>query len=215
MAIISKVFSRASNIGLRFVKSNKFTKWNGMRALTWSIYSDNQPRFFSTGPARKIHGDFFLLENFVNVDELMEHSAISPYPLSTQELLDIGHNKHCYCYECYRFLKMEVAVRLAHMIIELQSLPVEVLTEGKCVLTIEKYCRSFNEVIQFENKDSNPEAKKEFNKLLLRFRDRHQDTETNMTEACDNIRKKFNISLDDVHNQIFISCNLFEFWRKL
>merc|ERR1712115_170855 len=101
------------------------------------------------------------------------------------------------------------------MIIELQSLPVEVLTEGKCVLTIEKYCRSFNEVIQFENKDSNPEAKKEFNKLLLRFRDRHQDTERNMTEACDNIRKKFNISMDDVHHQIFISCNLFEFWRKL
>ena len=112
---------------------------------------------------------------------------------------------------------MEVAVRLAHMIIELQSLPVEVHTdtEDKCILKIEKYCRSFNEVMQFENKYSNPEAREEFTKLLLRFRDRHQDTENNITEACDNIKEKFNISMDGVHNQIFISCNLFEFWRKL
>ena len=104
---------------------------------------------------------------------------------------------------------------MAHMITELLSLPVEVHTEDKCILTIEKYCRSFNEVIQFENKDSNPEAKEEFTELLLRFRDRHQDTENNVTEACDNIKEKLNISIDDVHNQIFISCNLFEFWRKL
>ena len=101
------------------------------------------------------------------------------------------------------------------MIIELLSLPVEVQTENKCILTIEKYCRSFNEVIQFENKDSNQEAREDFTKLLLIFRDRYQDTENNITEACDNIKEKFNISMDGVHNQIFISCNFFEFWRKL
>ena len=109
-----------------------------------------------------------------DLDKLMEYSTISPYPVSIEELLENG-NRDKYSEEnSYRFLKKEVAVRLAHMIMELQHLPREIHAEEKCRFTIDKYCTSFNEVIRFENKDPTPEVLEEFMELLFRFKYRHE-----------------------------------------
>ena len=109
-----------------------------------------------------------------DLDKLMEYSTISPYPVSIEELLENGNKDNYSEEQSYRFLKKEVAVRLAHMIMELQHLPKELHAEDKCRFTIEKYCTSFNEAIQFENRDATPETLQDFMKLLIRNKERHQ-----------------------------------------
>ena len=108
------------------------------------------------------------------LDKLMEYSTISPYPVSIEELLENGDKENYSEEQSYMFLKKQVAVRLAHMIMELQHLPQELHAEEKCRTTMEKYCESFAEVIQFETKDPTPKVLKDFMEVLFRFKDRHQ-----------------------------------------
>ena len=109
-----------------------------------------------------------------DLDKLMEYSTISPYPVSIEELLEKGNRANYSEETSYMFLKKEVAVRLAHMIMELQHLPKELHAEAKCRFTIEKYCTSFNEVIKYENRNPTQETLQDFMELLFRFKVRHQ-----------------------------------------
>ena len=83
------------------------------------------------------------------LDKLMEYSTISPYPVSIEELIEHGDPTNYTEERSYNFLKKEVAVRLAHMIMEIQHLPKELHMEEKCLFTIQKYSQSFKEVIEF------------------------------------------------------------------
>ena len=113
-----------------------------------------------------------IMDPFI-LEKLMEYSTISPYPVSIAELLENG-NKEIYSEEqSYKFLKKQVAVRLAHMVMELQHLPKELHAEKKCRSTMEKYCQSFDEIIQFEKKDPAPVVLKDFMEFLFKFKDRH------------------------------------------
>ena len=217
MAIFSRFLSQASTNGFRFIKNTTGKRWNCLRALSSSSddvkinmqMNQQFSRLFSTVPVRcgTFSGDSFPLEKFVDIDELMHYTTVSPSPLSNDKLLE-----KCNCHENYMFLKMEARVRLAHIIMELHNLPKELQAEDKCHFTIEKYCTSYREVVQLGDKETTPEV---FMQLLFSLKDRHQDTVNNIAEACENIKEKFDISVDDVNNQIFVSCNLFEFWRKL
>jgi len=143
------------------------------------------------------------------LDKLMEYSTISPYPVSIEELLENGDKENYSEEQSFMFLRKQVAVRLAHMIMELQHLPKELHAEEKCRATMERYCVSFSEVLQFETKDPSPEVLKDFMETLFRFKDRHRITAHNMAEACVSMKQKLNISMDDVHNPTFISIKMF------
>jgi len=221
------------------VRNTKLTKFNRLRKLFLSenrisehehgedkFSTRRQPMSSTASDTSTItQVDEFQLQNFmVNhatmpvveimdpfiLEKLMEYSTISPYPVSIAELLENG-NKEIYSEEqSYKFLKKQVAVRLAHMVMELQHLPKELHAEKKCRSTMEKYCQSFDEIIQFEKKDPTPVVLKDFMEFLFKFKDRHhQVTAHCMAEACVSMKEKLNISVDDVHNPIFISINTF------
>ena len=91
-------------------------------------------------------------------------------------------------------------------------------------MTMEKYCTSYREVQAVGNNDTRPQVLQMFVYLLYDLRDRHMDTESNIAEACENVKEKFKNceekfnmkkSMDDIQNRITISCILFEFWKKL
>ena len=107
------------------------------------------------------------------LDKLMEYSTISPYPVSIEELIEHGDRNNYTEERSYYFLKKEVAVRLAHMIMEIQHLPKELHAEEKCLFTIQKYSQSFKEVIRFEDLPASPDVLTSFMELLFKFKDRH------------------------------------------
>ena len=57
------------------------------------------------------------------VDKLMENSLMSPQPMSIEEMIKCGDRSRYSEEESFTFLKKEVAIRIAHMIMELQCLP--------------------------------------------------------------------------------------------
>ena len=108
------------------------------------------------------------------LDKLMEYSTISPRPVSIEELMEHSNPDLYTEQHSYMFLRKEVAVRLAHMLMELQHLPKELHKEDQCIYTIEKYSQSFSEIIEFENKEPSLEALQEFMQLLFTFKSRHK-----------------------------------------
>ena len=59
------------------------------------------------------------------VDKLMEFSLMSPQPMSIEKMIECGDRSR-YSEdeeESFKFLKKEMAIRIAHMIMELQCLP--------------------------------------------------------------------------------------------
>merc|ERR1719228_983340 len=81
------------------------------------------------------------------------------------------------------FLRREIPVRLANIMMELELLPPELLAQPACMDILHQYSQSFAEVLKFESAESNAETHEEFNKLLTDIRHRHQDTVVHMADA--------------------------------
>ena len=85
------------------------------------------------------------------VDKLMEYSLMSPQPMSIEEIIEFG-DRSLYTEEAsFTFLKKEMAIRIAHMIMELQRLPKDLHEEEVCMKTMEKYSTTFKEVIGLQD----------------------------------------------------------------
>ena len=247
MTILSKLLARGSHFMRqanvqRRVMSSVSLKYRQSSTSASSTVPNNQIlyRAVSSQPSN-IAEEFYPLGNFIvnhstmpvvdimdsdTLDKLMEYSTISPYPVSIEELIEHGDRNNYSEERSYWFLKKEVAVRLAHMIMEIQHLPRELQAEEKCLFTIQKYSQSFKEVIEFENKDPTTEVLHEFMELLFKFKDRHsvsnidaikskvenvllQDTVHNMAQACLSMKERLNIPADDVNSLIFASIKVF------
>ena len=81
------------------------------------------------------------------VDKLMEYSLMSPKPMSIEELIECGDRSLYTEADSFTFLKKEMAIRIAHMIMELQRPPKDLHEEEVCMKNMEKYCTTFKEVI--------------------------------------------------------------------
>eukprot|EP00092_Neocalanus_flemingeri_P037478 GFUD01040810.1.p1 GENE.GFUD01040810.1~~GFUD01040810.1.p1 ORF type:complete len:537 (+),score=104.71 GFUD01040810.1:69-1613(+) len=150
-----------------------------------------------------------IMENRV-LEKLMEYSTILPTPISIEEFIDRGCEGGAFTEaESYNHLKNEVAVRLAHMIMELQHLPKELHAEERCHHTISLYSDSFSQIIEFEDREPDDQALVDFMKLLVTFKARHKDTVNDMALACMTMKEKLGIPGDDVNSPLLPSIKTF------
>ena len=99
------------------------------------------------------------------VDKLMEYSLMSP---QLEEMIKCGHRSLEEA--SFTFLKKEMAIRIAHMIMELQRLPKDLHEEEVCMKTMDKYCTTFKEVIEFQDMEPSDVVLKNFKEKLVTFR---------------------------------------------
>ena len=108
-----------------------------------------------------------IMEPYV-LSKLMEYPAIPPTTISIEEFMSMGGITE---EDNFTHLKMEVAVRLAHMIMELHHLPRELHAEERCHHTISLYSKSFSQIIELEEMEPDQETLAEFMELLVIFRE--------------------------------------------
>lgn len=147
----------------------------------------------------------------VALTKLSSFSSLSPRAVSVEEMLDRSEGSIYSSQEkSFNFLKREVAVRLAHMIMELQHLPKELQAESACQKTIADYCQSFGEVLKFEDLEASDVALEDFRTTLLTFRQRHEETVHHMALAYTAMKETHNMDMDDSSSYlIFNSIKLF------
>jgi len=143
------------------------------------------------------------------LEKLMEYSTISPTPISITEFMSRGTPGAVSEEESYNHLKTEVAVRLAHMIMELQHLPRELHAEERCRHTLNLYSKSFSQIIEFESKPPCEKTLREFMEILKTFKARHSNTVPDMAKACMSMKKRLKIPKEDVSSHIFSSIKIF------
>jgi len=141
--------------------------------------------------------------------KLMEYSTIPPTPYSIEEFIARGVEGGVTEEENYTHLKKEVAIRLAHMLMELQHLPKELHKEERCYHTINLYSKSFSQIINFEEKEPDDQTLKEFMEILKIFKDRHDSTVNDMAKACVMMRDRLGIPTDDITSHMFSSIKTF------
>ena len=108
------------------------------------------------------------------VDKLIEYSTFFPKAVNAAGLLENQESGE-YTESCsYKFLREEVAVRLAHLVMELQHLPKELRLEEKMLDLMQNYSLSFSEVTEFEHREPDQQTLLDFKNLLLEMKKRHK-----------------------------------------
>jgi len=156
--------------------------------ITNQTYLSGLSRRFAS---RTAHSDFEGIEPPPNVgivasfDDLNKYSAINPQPVSMKTLLNQGksESKH----DFFMFLRKEMPVRLANMIMEFQHLPPQLAQQDEFKEILQQYHQSFSDMLHFQNKDTNPETQAKFLEYLTRIRARHADTVPTMAAAIQGI----------------------------
>jgi len=146
-----------------------------------------------------------MLANSLDTDQLRKlefYSKFTPTSVSLSHFMDhqvSGGGVE----QSFLFLRREIPVRLANIMMELELLPSELLAQPACQQIIHQYSNSFKEVLQFENQSTSQEIYLAFNNMLGNFLQRHQDTVSNMAEALHNMRDagKLTVSCKDRLNQ--------------
>jgi len=144
------------------------------------------------------------------MNKLMEYSYIPPRPLSIEEIIECGGVEDlgavCRVYteeESFNFLKKEVAVRIAHMIMILQQLPKDMRSEEACAETFVKYSNTFQEIIEFEDLEASDEVLQKFREKLFTFRRRHRNTNNELGQCCKALACKIAPSEEDEYTDKF------------
>jgi len=132
---------------------------------------------------------------FEQVQKMEFYSKFTPTSVSLSHFLDHGSDGKG-VENSFLFLRREIPVRLANIMMELELLPPGLLAQPACQDILRQYSQSFSEVLQFENSANNATTHEEFNKLLSEIRHRHQDTVPHMAEALHNLRDAGNLNVN-------------------
>lgn len=132
---------------------------------------------------------------FEQVKKMEFYSKFTPSSVSLSHFLDHGSDGKG-VENSFLFLRREIPVRLANIMMELELLPQELLAQPACIDILGQYSQSFSSILQFENSSNDSKAHKEFNKLLTDIRHRHQDTVPRMAEALHNLRDSGNLHVN-------------------
>ena len=108
------------------------------------------------------------------VDKLVEYSTKFPKAVNAADLLENQESGEYSEEKSFQFLKEEVAVRLAHLVMELQHLPKELRLERQMLLLMQKYSLSFTQIIEFEKKEADTQTLRDFRTLLVDLKERHK-----------------------------------------
>ena len=108
------------------------------------------------------------------VNKLVEYSTFFPKAVNAADLLENQESGE-YTESCsYKFLREELAVRMAHLVMELQHLPKELRLEEKMLFLMQSYSSSFSELIEFEKRDPDQQTLLEFKEQLVTMKKRHK-----------------------------------------
>lgn len=113
---------------------------------------------------------------------LDKYSRFHPSPLSIKQFIDFGENA------CERtsflFLRKELPVRLANIMKEIHLLPENLLSMPSVELVRSWYERSFEEILEFENAESEDrKAMVKFCEALIKIRNRHSNVVQTMAQG--------------------------------
>merc|ERR1712183_955052 len=131
---------------------------------------------------------------FEQIQKMEFYSKFTPTSVSLFHFLDQADGKGVE--KSFLFLRREIPVRLANIMMELELLPTELLIQPDCQGILRQYSASFREVLGYENSENNHKTHEGFNKLLTKLRQRHQDTVPHMAEALHNLRDAGNLNVN-------------------
>ena len=148
--------------------------------------------------------------------KLLEYSYIPPSPMSIEEMIECGGMETpgaaCSLYtasrlyteeESFRFLKRELAVRIAHLIREFHQLPKDMHAEQACVGTMTKYSNTCQEVLEFEDLEASDVVLHKFRDKLITFRKRHQNTDLEIGQCCKAMKERVSASEEGERTEKF------------
>jgi len=115
------------------------------------------------------------------VYKLDHYSKMNPTAISIKHLMD--HGKQSSAAASFQFLRKEIPVRQANMIMELQHVSGEIKCQAEYQQIWQQYLQSFKEMISFENAANTPEVHLKFLDCLMEQRRRHADTVPQMATA--------------------------------
>lgn len=139
------------------------------------------------------------------VGKLEFYSRFTPTSISLGNFLEHRPNDNQNSLEtAFNFLKREIPVRLANIMMEIQLLPDELLHQPACQVIMSQYSQSFSDVLFYENVQSGSEAFKDFNETLTNLRKRHQDTVPHMANALQGMKEagKLCLSANDQQHMV-------------
>jgi len=139
-----------------------------------------------------------ILASTLSEEEMMKmnfYSKFTPTSVSLSHFLDHSSGGGT-IEDSFVFLRREIPVRLSNMMMELELLPEELLSQPACQEIIAQYGKSFQDILAFENSPNNPETHALFNETITNVRHRHQDTVPRMAEALHNMRDDGNLNVN-------------------
>jgi len=137
------------------------------------------------------------LAQTLNAEEMMKmdfYSKFTPTSVTLSHFLDHSSGGGT-VEDSFLFLRREIPVRLANIMMELELLPDELHAQKPCQEIINQYGQSFKEMLSFENSPNTPEVHTTFNEVITNIRLRHQDTVPRMADALHSMRDDGNLQV--------------------
>ncbi|XP_066974969.1 pyruvate dehydrogenase (acetyl-transferring) kinase, mitochondrial isoform X2 [Macrobrachium rosenbergii] len=129
----------------------------------------------------RIHRSLFRPARALIDQKLDFYSQFNPSPLSMKQFTDFGRNATRT--ESYLFLRKELPVRLANIMKEFSLLPENLLLMPSTRAVQDLYCKSFDDLMEFEGKEANSSIIDKFTDALTKIRNRHQDVVMTMAQG--------------------------------
>jgi len=203
----------------------RIQKWtNSINITAYAPSSITCSRMFNSQVVQSIPEECFEIGNYKlkhqnmpvqdmlekeKLNKLEEYSTLPPKAVTAADLLENQVSGE-YTESCsYKFLRGELPVRMAHLLMELQHLPKELRLEEKMLFLMESYSVSFSELIEFEKREPDQQTLLEFKDQLVTMRKRHKDTQVYMAEACNAMKEKLSINSNDINNHVFSAAKIF------
>ncbi|BFZ06521.1 hypothetical protein BsWGS_09560 [Bradybaena similaris] len=138
---------------------------------------------------------FRSMNNSVLMQMLDKYASFNPSPLSLKKFAEFGRSgSKEQNRESYRFLQKELPVRLANIMKEINLLPENLLQMTSVKLVMSWYERSFQELIEFESKDTQDQKVLDnFTLTLVHIRNRHGNVVETMAQGVMELRNKYGI----------------------
>lgn len=125
--------------------------------------------------------------------KLENYSQFQPSSLSIQQYLDFGRTGTAR--SSFLFLKKELLVRLANIMQEISLLPQNLLRMPSARLVNDWYCESFEDLLQFESTEPEPDIMSRFNDQLQVILKRHAHVVETMAEGLIELKENDGIDI--------------------
>jgi len=142
--------------------------------------------------------------------KLIELSSISPTPISIEQFLIAGKGGPVKERDNFMFTCNELAIRLAHAILDMMRMPPELLAMPDCQYVIKQYTKSFAALLKIQDKEKRDAATlQEFAKFLNKLKGTLNETAANLASAVMDMSLQRGMGLDDANCPLSMSINYY------